>query len=139
MNNIVVVVILQTNTPENGPLLKVLLSFASGGLLGDAFLHLIPHAQLAHGGGSHSHSHSHAAGEHHEPHDMFVGFWVLCGKLFVNMVHNYLLTFFSGLITFLFVEKVVRIAKGEGAVGHGHGHSHAPVPISPPKVCLCRL
>ena len=27
--------------------LQILLSFASGGLLGDAFLHLIPHAQVA--------------------------------------------------------------------------------------------
>ncbi len=40
-------------------------SFASGGLLGDAFLHLIPHAQSAveSGGHGHSHSHGHSHGE----------------------------------------------------------------------------
>ena len=30
-----------------------------GGLLGDAFLHLIPHAMMASGGEGHGHSHSH--------------------------------------------------------------------------------
>ena len=35
------------NSEEKRGLLKVLLSFASGGLLGDAFLHLIPHAIMA--------------------------------------------------------------------------------------------
>lgn len=103
------------NSKEKEPLLKLLLSFASGGLLGDAFLHLIPHALAPHThGGDHSHephSHSHS----HEPvhshshthdhgghgHDMSVGLWVLCG-----------------ILTFLVVEKFVRLVKG------GHGHSH---------------
>lgn len=90
-------------TIEKQPLLKVLLSFASGGLLGDAFLHLIPHALVAsteEGGHSHSHSHSHDD-EHHEPHDLTVGLGVL-----------------GGIITFLVVEKFVRMFDG------GHGHSH---------------
>lgn len=43
-------------------LLKVLLSFASGGLLGDAFLHLIPHSLSPHSHGDHGHDHEH---EHH--------------------------------------------------------------------------
>ncbi|TKR80738.1 hypothetical protein L596_014759 [Steinernema carpocapsae] len=95
---------------DNGPLLKVLLSFGAGGLLGDAFLHLIPHATPA---GSHSHSHSHSAeaGHSHEPHDMSVGLFVL-----------------AGIIAFLFIEKFVRIIRGEDGHGHshgGHGHSHA--------------
>ncbi|CAJ0946061.1 unnamed protein product [Ranitomeya imitator] len=34
----------QSNSSQHQSLLKMLLSFASGGLLGDAFLHLIPHA-----------------------------------------------------------------------------------------------
>lgn len=34
----------ESNTSQHQALLKLLLSFASGGLLGDAFLHLIPHA-----------------------------------------------------------------------------------------------
>lgn len=57
--------------------MKVLLAFASGGLLGDAFLHLIPHATLAvaeqddaHG---HGHGHSHGSGDEGEHvHDMSV-------------------------------------------------------------------
>lgn len=107
------------NSKEKEGLLKILLSFASGGLLGDAFLHLIPHAILAQGGDddghghshSHSHSHSHgkaegAQGDYHA-HDLSVGMWVLIG-----------------IITFLVVEKVIRIMKG------GHGHSHS---VSTPK------
>lgn len=91
------------NTDQDQPLLKVLLAFASGGLLGDAFLHLIPHAAIAVGGEDgqvHSHSHSHGEGEH-AAHDMSVGLWVL-----------------AGIVSFLIVEKTVRIIKGS------HGHSH---------------
>ncbi|XP_046398830.1 protein catecholamines up [Ischnura elegans] len=102
------------NTKEREPLLKILLSFASGGLLGDAFLHLIPHALAPHShsadsghehGHGHSHGHhghSHSGAEVLEVHDMSVGLWVLCG-----------------IVTFLVVEKFVRLVKG------GHGHSHA--------------
>uniref|UniRef100_A0A023GMW1 Putative solute carrier family 39 zinc transporter member 7 n=1 Tax=Amblyomma triste TaxID=251400 RepID=A0A023GMW1_AMBTT len=107
-------------------LLKVLLSFASGGLLGDAFLHLIPHALMPHGSEelsgaahashahspasghshahSHAHSHSHGHDHSHGPHDMSVGLWVL-----------------AGILAFLMVEKFVRMIKG----GHGHSHEHA--------------
>ncbi|XP_054157941.1 protein catecholamines up-like [Oppia nitens] len=100
------------NSPEYDSWLKVLLSFASGGLLGDAFLHLIPHAMPAghsHGSADHSHSHSdhHLDGESHS-HDMSVGLWVL-----------------AGIIVFLMVEKFVRIVnKGRGGHSHSHG-SHS--------------
>lgn len=58
----------------------MLLAFGSGGLLGDAFLHLIPHAQPSDGEfHSHSHAHSHIAGHAHSPHDMQVGGYVLGG------------------------------------------------------------
>lgn len=88
---------------EKQPLLKILLSFASGGLLGDAFLHLIPHALMStESTAGHSHSHSHDATEPHEPHDITVGLGVL-----------------GGIITFLIVEKTVRLFDG----GHGHSHS----------------
>ncbi|KAA0203184.1 hypothetical protein HAZT_HAZT002124 [Hyalella azteca] len=98
------------NASEHQPLLKVLLAFASGGLLGDAFLHLIPHALLAQQAKqaaaghahSHSHSHSHAADEEGHGHDNTIGLSVL-----------------AGILTFLVVEKMVRIFKG----GHGHSHS----------------
>ncbi|XP_065647400.1 zinc transporter zipt-7.2 isoform X2 [Hydra vulgaris] len=94
---------INSNSEENKPFLKVLLAFASGGLLGDALLHLIPHAisPHSHGGESHSHSHNHFEGHDHSS-DMLVGMWVLVG-----------------LITFLVVEKLVRHVKGD------HGHSHA--------------
>ena len=106
---------LEANTTEQQPLLKVLLAFASGGLLGDAFLHLIPHAISPHDAGghshehSHSHSHSHGGGEDEHDHSahMAVGLWVL-----------------AGLVTFLCVEKFVRHVKG------GHGHSHGPPPAA---------
>lgn len=88
-------------TVEKQPLLKILLSFASGGLLGDAFLHLIPHALAPHIETA-GHSHSHDGGKH-EPHDITVGLGVL-----------------GGIITFLIVEKIVRLFSG------GHGHSHGP-------------
>ncbi|KAK7872414.1 hypothetical protein R5R35_007020 [Gryllus longicercus] len=96
------------NTKEREPLLKILLSFASGSLLGDAFLHLIPHAISPHSHDdsaehSHGHSHSHDHGAEPHSHDMRVGFWVL-----------------FGIIAFLMVEKFVRLVKG----GHSHSHSH---------------
>ena len=109
---ILFVVPLSNNSPENQPFLKILLAFASGGLLGDAFLHLIPHAISPHShhdeSGSHGHSHSHSHGgdgAHDHFGDMIVGLWVL-----------------GGIIAFLVVEKLVRHIKG------GHGHSHGPAP-----------
>lgn len=107
------------------PRLKTLLAFASGGLLGDAFLHLIPHAiqPHSHGENGHGHGHSHHHGEEEEGHghDMRVGLWVL-----------------AGIIMFLAVEKGVRLIKKDAG---GHGHSHGGVskkektspPTSPSK------
>ncbi|CAN9503628.1 unnamed protein product [Ophioblennius macclurei] len=105
----------QSNSDQHQNLLKVLLSFASGGLLGDAFLHLIPHALEPHSHhGEEDHGHSHASEETHEHghshgaahgHMMSVGLWVL-----------------GGIIAFLVVEKFVRLLKG--GHGHSHGHSH---------------
>ncbi|KAL3282059.1 hypothetical protein HHI36_005259 [Cryptolaemus montrouzieri] len=94
------------NTEKQQPLLKVLLAFAAGGLLGDAFLHLIPHATTDH---SHNHGHSHSnhdhIHEHDHVHDMSVGLWVL-----------------TGIVIFLIIEKFMRILKG----GHSHSHTHKP-------------
>ncbi|XP_038598182.1 zinc transporter SLC39A7 [Tachyglossus aculeatus] len=103
----------ESNCPRHRALLQVLLSFASGGLLGDAFLHLIPHALEPHGhqegppaaGPSHrGHGHSHGA---EQARMLAVGLWVL-----------------GGIVAFLVVEKFVRHVKG------GHGHGHAPRPES---------
>ncbi|XP_055543210.1 protein catecholamines up [Wyeomyia smithii] len=125
------------NTEEMQPRLKTLLAFASGGLLGDAFLHLIPHAISPHShhgddenGHDHGHSHHHhhhgegEDSEHGHGHDMRVGLWVL-----------------AGIIAFLAVEKGVRLIKKDAASG-SHGHSHggtapkkakASPPVSPSK------
>ncbi|NWU91087.1 S39A7 protein, partial [Upupa epops] len=99
----------ESNAPRNQALLKLLLSFAAGGLLGDAFLHLIPHALAPHDdsdhleAAGHSHSHSH----HHEHGRMLaVGLWVL-----------------GGIVAFLVVETLVRHLKGGGSHSH-HSHSH---------------
>ncbi|XP_055858400.1 protein catecholamines up [Episyrphus balteatus] len=102
------------NSEAMRPRLKILLAFASGGLLGDAFLHLIPHAAHPHTHGdhdhghSHGHKHSHGEEAHDHGHDMTIGLWVL-----------------GGIITFLAVEKLVRLIKG------GHGHSHGPTKSAP--------
>ncbi|XP_048472716.1 protein catecholamines up isoform X1 [Rhincodon typus] len=110
----------ESNTSKHKCLLKVLLSFASGGLLGDAFLHLIPHALDPH---SHNeaperrlkplenidHGHSHRGDDHDHSHMMSVGLWVL-----------------GGIIAFLVVEKFVRHVKGGHS--HSHSHSHAAAP-----------
>ncbi|XP_076377579.1 zinc transporter Slc39a7 [Megalopta genalis] len=83
------------NTKEHEPLLKILLSFASGGLLGDAFLHLIPHALVPH---------SHDEEGHDHVHNMSVGLCILLG-----------------IIIFLVVEKVIRLIKTD----HSHVHVHS--------------
>ena len=108
------------NTHEHSSLLKVLLGFAAGGLLGDAFLHLIPHALHPHdhdhdseGHGFHGNSHEHHATDkgHEHGHDhsaeMFVGLYVL-----------------TGIMIFMAVEKLVRILKGDGH--HHHHHRESP-------------
>lgn len=106
------------NTEAMQPRLKTLLAFASGGLLGDAFLHLIPHSVAPHDHGSHSHVHSHddhEEGGHDHSHDLFVGLWVL-----------------GGIIAFLAVEKLVRLLK----LGHDHshgGHGHSEDKKEPEK------
>ncbi|XP_022169443.1 protein catecholamines up-like [Myzus persicae] len=110
------------NKDEHKSFLKVLLSFASGGLLGDAFLHLIPHSLSTHshhGHGDHHHSnddhhHDHgqhcsadshsSEGGHDHGNEIGVGLWIL-----------------AGILVFLFVEKMVRVIKG------GHSHSHSSV------------
>ncbi|XP_065355548.1 protein catecholamines up [Calliphora vicina] len=103
------------NSEAMRPRLKILLAFASGGLLGDAFLHLIPHATNPHHSHDHfhesSHGHSHDnrhSHDHDHSKDTAIGLWVL-----------------GGIIAFLTVEKLVRILKGE--VNAHHRHSHGPI------------
>merc|ERR1739838_243771 len=102
---ILYVVPLESDAEKYQPLLKILLSFASGGLLGDAFLHLIPHAINPHThDDEEGHDHHH---HHHEEHDhsatTMVGMWVM-----------------AGVVAFLVIEKVIRLIQG----GDGHCHHH---------------
>ena len=90
-----------TNSPQHQWFLKILLSFASGGLLGDAFLHLIPHAMSSTGGGDeggHGHSHSHSHSHDHS------------GGIRVG------LNILVGIFLFLIVEKFVRHVRGENSI-----------------------
>lgn len=102
---VIVFLPLQPGRESDKPLLKILLGFTAGGLLGDVFLHLLPHS-TAHGDHGHSHDHEH---DHHHHHDNSVGMWVL-----------------TGIITFFVIEKIVRIATG--STGHSHSHSHTAAP-----------
>ena len=69
------------NTPEYESQLKICLSLAAGGLLGDAFLHLIPEALIVNRAVNPNHS-------------QMIGLWIL-----------------GGFIGFFVVEKCVRIVK----------------------------
>ncbi|KAE9027637.1 hypothetical protein PR002_g10622 [Phytophthora rubi] len=86
------------------PLLRVFLSFAAGGLLGDALLHLLPHSLPE--GAVHDHDHGHDHGHSHSMADLYVWLWTL-----------------AGMLTFLMLEKFVRAQTG-GGHGHSHGHTH---------------
>ncbi|KAK4475017.1 hypothetical protein MN116_002115 [Schistosoma mekongi] len=92
--------------------LKVLLAFAAGGLLGDAFLHLIPHAleskhsdhNLKHGeksGNEDDHVHDHRR-------HCSVGLYVV-----------------GGIFAFLCVEKCIRLFRNDHCEGHVHHVSNA--------------
>lgn len=97
--------------------LSVLVSFAVGALLGDAFLHLIPAAfgVHSHGDGAddhghshgHSHSHSHGHGGHGDKHEELLAVTVPA------------LSIVGGMLLFFSVAKVMR-----SYTGHPHGHSH---------------
>lgn len=89
--------------------------FGAGAMLGDAFLHQLPHAF----GDNHSHSESHEVHSHDHDHvghshshslkDLSVGLSIL-----------------AGIVLFLIVEKLVRyveeLSGGVNAWGHGHHH-----------------
>lgn len=87
----------------NGNTLNTMTAFATGGLLSDVFLHLVPHSFM---------------GEHQDPGVHFV---------MVEEKRNILigLGIFSGFATFFFIEKMLRVlGGGEDGSGHSHSHSH---------------
>lgn len=93
-------------------MLKVLLAFAAGGLLGDSFLHLLPHALESSSAAVHHHHHHHegeeeeGGGHSHTLQDLAPWLWTI-----------------SGIITFWLLEKLVRQISAKS--GHGHSHSHS--------------
>ncbi|KAJ7170880.1 ZIP-like iron-zinc transporter [Mycena crocata] len=88
----------------NANTLNTMTAFATGGLLSDVFLHLVPHSFM---------------GEHQEPGVQFV---------MVEEKRNILigLGIFTGFAAFFMMEKTLRVLGGddEGS-GHSHSHSHA--------------
>ena len=58
------------NAAQSRPFLNILLAFAMGGLLGDVFLHLLPHTFNPHDHSAHDHDHDHD----HAPHSHSHGF-----------------------------------------------------------------
>ncbi|CAO2163058.1 unnamed protein product [Urochloa humidicola] len=97
--------------------------FGAGAMLGDSFLHQLPHAF----GGGHSHSHAHEGHGHaHEGHDHAH-----------EQAHAHSLEDLSvglsilfGIVLFFIVEKIVRYVEdnsqnGAHSMGHGHHHHHS--------------
>ena len=107
----------------------LLLCFATGGMLGDVFLHILPetlgghsHEHGEHHDG-HDHGHDHGHDDHH--HDEHAGhdhsFADASGSLAV----------LGGFIAFFLVEKLVRHFNVQGGHTHGHGHSHEHGAVEP--------
>ncbi|OJA19981.1 hypothetical protein AZE42_04211 [Rhizopogon vesiculosus] len=91
--------------------LNTMTAFATGGLLSDVFLHLVPHAFM---------------GEHQDPGAHFV---------MVEEKRNILigLAIFVGFATFFIMEKTLRVLSGEEGHSHSHGHSHSEETVNPVK------
>ena len=114
----------------------LLLCFACGGLLGDVFLHILPHTLGGHhghddhdhhGGGhdhhDHGHDDHHDHHEHHDHHDAIVN--ATAGESHAHSLDEAMggLAVLLGFAVFFVVEKLIRSQHG-GGHGHSHGHSH---------------
>lgn len=83
----------------NGDTLNTMTAFATGGLLSDVFLHLVPHSFM---------------GEHHDVHFIMV-------EDKRNIIVG--LGIFVGFASFFMMEKTLRVL-GSGGDAHSHSHSH---------------
>ncbi|KAJ6513005.1 ZIP-like iron-zinc transporter [Mycena sanguinolenta] len=83
--------------------LNTMTAFATGGLLSDVFLHLIPHSFM---------------GEHQGE-----GVHVLIEEEKRNIIIG--LAIFVGFATFFMMEKTLRVLGGGDDAGHSHSHSHS--------------
>jgi len=86
----------------NGNTLNTMTAFATGGLLSDVFLHLVPHSFV---------------GEHHDVH-----FLMVQDKR--NIIVG--LGIFVGFASFFMMEKTLRVLGSDSEGGHSHSHSHVP-------------
>jgi solute carrier family 39 (zinc transporter), member 7 len=120
---------------------QIMLMFAVGGMLGDVFLHLLPHlssstaaaATASEQHGHHEHHHhdgestlSHLLGKHndhdhvhHDNESMLLH--LIKGELKVG------LTVLAGFMFFFVVERLIRVATGSS---HSHSHEHAAVGLA---------
>lgn len=95
--------------------------FGAGAMLGDAFLHQLPHAF----GGGHSHEHSASGHDHGHGHDHDHDHSPSHSHSIEDLSVG--LSILFGIVVFLFVEKVVRYVEarsGDNSWGHGHHHHH---------------
>ncbi|GKC50170.1 IAA-alanine resistance protein 1 [Tanacetum coccineum] len=93
----------------------------AGAMLGDAFLHQLPHAF----GGGHSHEHSASGHDHGHGHDHVHDHSPSHSHSIEDLSVG--LSILFGIVVFLFVEKVVRYVEarsGDNSWGHGHHHHH---------------
>ena len=104
--------------------LNFLVAFAVGGMLGDVFLHLLPHAQ----GHTHGNDQHHGHQDHHDHHDHH--------DHPHKEAHTHTLadltlglSILTGLLVFFLLEKYLRSWSG---IGHGHGHHHREAEDVPP-------
>ncbi|XP_042022563.1 IAA-alanine resistance protein 1-like [Salvia splendens] len=92
--------------------------FGAGAMLGDAFLHQLPHAF----GGEHANSHDHHDDHHHEHSGQSHSHSHSLKDLSIG------LSILAGIVVFLIVEKVVRYVEeysgGENDWNTGHHHHH---------------
>jgi len=101
-----------STSKEGDSILKILLAFAIGGLLGDVFLHLLPHSQPHNVHKENEpEGHVHEAGEekHNHSADMSIGLWVMVGILVFFCIEKYIRSTFASV----------------SHNGHTHSHSHS--------------
>ncbi|CAK9878372.1 unnamed protein product [Sphagnum jensenii] len=94
------------NGKPSPTVVDALAAFGAGAMLGDAFLHQLPHAFGYHGH-SHPHGHSQNEGHGHSMQDLSVGLAIL-----------------GGILLFFIVEKIVRRVEELSCKTPGLGHAH---------------
>jgi len=119
--NAVILLFIGMDVPK--AVLNIMLAFAVGGLLGDVFLHLLPHAMDAqihhhhHHHHEHEHRQDHIVDDHHHDHHQHEHGTEEYEHMHDNSVG---LGVLAGILTFFFMEKFLRVV---GGGGHGHSHS----------------